>query len=120
MPVLEAQSELRRRLEAEPVRFMVRELEPLLDEARRELASFVGARPDHLAFVPNATAGVNAVLRSLHFRAGDEILTTTQEYNACRNIVDYVCSASGAKAVVADLPFPSRGAIRSSRRSSNG
>lgn len=109
VPVLEAQSELRRRLEAEPVRFMVRELEPLLDEARRELASFVGARPDHLAFVPNATAGVNAVLRSLHFRAGDEILTTTQEYNACRNIVDYVCSASGAKAVVADLPFPVTG-----------
>ncbi|HSN68615.1 MAG TPA: aminotransferase class V-fold PLP-dependent enzyme [Thermoanaerobaculia bacterium] len=104
--VLDAQTELRRRLEAEPVRFMVRELEGLLDEARRELAAFVGARPENLAFVPNATAGVNAVLRSLPLRAGDEILTTTQEYNACRNVVDFVCASTGAKAVVAELPFP--------------
>jgi isopenicillin-N epimerase len=110
--VLDAQSELRRLLEAEPVRFMVRELEPRLDEARRELAAFVGARPESLAFVPNATAGVNAVLRSLDFRAGDEILTTTQEYNACRNVVDFVCAASGARAVVADLPFPVDSAAR--------
>jgi isopenicillin-N epimerase len=54
--VLEAQSALRARLEAEPVRFMVRELEPLLDAARGELAAFVGARPENLG-VPNATAG---------------------------------------------------------------
>ena len=44
-PVLDRQAELRARLEAEPVRFMVRELEPLLDEARHELAAFVGADP---------------------------------------------------------------------------
>ena len=104
--VLDAQTELRLRLEAEPVRFMVRELEGLLDEARRGLAEFVGARPENLAFVPNATAGVNAVLRSLPLRPGDEILTTTQEYNACRNVVDFVCASSGARAVVAELPFP--------------
>lgn len=110
IPVLEAQSALRARLEAEPVRFMVRELEGLLDVARRELAAFVGARLEDLAFVPNATAGVNAVLRSLRFAPGDEILTTTQEYNACRNVVDFVCRASGAVAVIADLPFPVSGA----------
>jgi isopenicillin-N epimerase len=104
--VLEAQTAWRQRLEAEPVRFMVRELEGLLDAARGELAAFVGARAENLAFVPNATAGVNAVLRSISFAPGDEILTTTQEYNACRNAVDHVCAASGASAVVADLPFP--------------
>ncbi len=109
IPVLEAQTAMRARLEAEPVRFMVRELEGLLDGARRELAAFVGARPENLAFVPNATAGVNSVLRSQRFRAGDEILTTTQEYNACRNTVDFVCAATGAVAIVADLPFPVRG-----------
>ncbi|HEY0593422.1 MAG TPA: aminotransferase class V-fold PLP-dependent enzyme [Thermoanaerobaculia bacterium] len=109
IPVLEAQSAFRARLETEPVRFMVRELEGLLDGARRELAAFVGARPENLAFVPNATAGVNAVLRSLRFEPGDEILTTTQEYNACRNTVDFVCAASGAVPVVADLPFPVAG-----------
>ena len=63
--VLAKQDEYRAQLEREPVRFMVRELEPLLDDARRTLASFLNADEAGLAFVPNATAGVNAVLRSL-------------------------------------------------------
>ena len=105
-PVLEYQDTLRRRLEREPVSFMVRELEPLLDKARTTLARFVGAKPRNLAFVANATSGVNAVLRSLTFRSGDEILVTDHEYNACRNAVDYVAQQSDAKVVVAPIPFP--------------
>jgi isopenicillin-N epimerase len=73
--VLEEQSRLRAQLERQPVRFMGRELEPLLDEARRTLAAFVGADPEELAFVQNATSGVNAVVRSLAFAPGDEIPT---------------------------------------------
>jgi isopenicillin-N epimerase len=82
--VLERQQELRARMEANPVHFMVRELEPMLDQARVELAPFFGADPDDLAFVSNATSGVNAVLRSLRFAPGDELLTTTHVYNACK------------------------------------
>ena len=104
--VLERQSALRRQMEAEPVRFFVRELEPLLDSARSELASFIGADAEGLAFVPNATAGVNAVLRSLDLDMHDEILITTQEYNACRNAVDFVAGLAGARVVVVDIPFP--------------
>jgi isopenicillin-N epimerase len=104
--VLERQSELRARLEREPVRFFVRELEPLLDESRRALAEFIGADPNGLAFVPNATSGVNAVLRSLDLDKHDELLVTTQEYNASRNALDFVATVSGAKVVVADVPFP--------------
>src|SRR5688500_14246906 len=58
--VLEYQTAVRQRLEREPVSFMVRELEPLLDKARATLARFVGAKPDDLVFVRNATSGVNA------------------------------------------------------------
>ncbi|HKB78984.1 MAG TPA: aminotransferase class V-fold PLP-dependent enzyme, partial [Thermoanaerobaculia bacterium] len=104
--VLAKQDEYRARMEREPVRFLVRELEPLLDAARADLARFVGADSDDLAFVPNATAGVNAVLRSLNFRSGDELLVTTQEYNACRNTLEFVAARSGAAVVVIDLPFP--------------
>jgi isopenicillin-N epimerase len=46
------------------------------------LAAFVGARADDLVFVPNATAGLNAVIRSLALEPGDEVLTTRHEYGA--------------------------------------
>lgn len=104
--VLAKQDDYRTRLEREPVRFMIRELEPLLDDARATLAAFIGADPAGLAFLPNATAGVNAVVRSLDFDQHDEIVVTTQEYNATRNIAEYAAQISGARVVVADVPFP--------------
>jgi isopenicillin-N epimerase len=105
-PVLEAQSELRARLEREPVDFMAREWEPRMDEARTALARFVGADPEGLVFVSNATAGVNSVLRSLVFSAADEILVADQGYNACQNAARFVAERSGARLVVAQVPFP--------------
>ena len=104
--VLDAQSEWRARLEREPVRFLARELEPLLDDARAELARFIGAEPDGVAFVGNATGGVNAVLRSLRFEPGDEILVTDHTYNATRNAADWVAERTGARVVTARAPFP--------------
>jgi len=105
-PVLAKQVEWMRRLEREPVLFLHREIEGHLDAARAALANFVGAAPDDLAFVPNATAGVNTVLRSLELAPGDELLTTDQEYNASRNALDFAAERAGAKVVVAAIPFP--------------
>ena len=104
--VLEKQQEYRAQMEREPVRFFVRELEPMLDAARAELAAFLDADAQGVAFVPNATAGVNAVLRSLDLDKFDELLVTTHEYNASRNALDYAAGIHGAKVVVADVPFP--------------
>ncbi len=106
LPVLEFQRELRDRMERQPVKFFVRDLEELLDWARIRLAKFVGGKAEDLVFVPNATSGVNAVLRSLTFEPGDELLVTDHEYNACRNALDYVAERTGAKVVVAKIPFP--------------
>lgn len=105
-PVLAEQQALRERLEAEPVRFYLRELPDLMDAARVELARFVGADPEGLAFVPNATTGVNAVVRSMDLRAGDELLVTDHAYNACRNALEFAASRAGAKVTVARIPFP--------------
>ena len=105
-PVLEFQGRCRTRLERQPVRFFVRELEGLLDQARAELARFLDADPEDMVFVPNATTGVNTVLRSLRFAPGEELLVTDQEYNACRNALNFVAERSGATVVEAPVPFP--------------
>src|SRR5206468_3877537 len=67
---------------------------------------FVNADPEDLVFVSNATAGVNAVLRSLDLDEHDELLVTNQEYNASRNALEYVAQLAEAKVVVVDVPFP--------------
>jgi isopenicillin-N epimerase len=107
--VLAEQVRLRGEMEAEPVRFLWREIEDRLDTARRELADFLGADPADLAFVSNATTAVNAVVRSLDFHAGDELLTTDHGYNACQNVLADVARRSGAKVVIAQVPFPITG-----------
>ena len=104
--VLRRQSELRTRFERQPTRFFEREIVGLVDHARAELASFVGSDTEGLAFVPNATTGINAVLRSRSFDPGDEILVTDQAYRACRNAVDFVAERADADVTVADVPFP--------------
>jgi isopenicillin-N epimerase len=107
--VLEAQNRLRARMERQPLQFLARDLEGLLDEARATLADFVGADAGDLAFVPNVTSGVNAVLRSIPIRAGDEMLVTDQAYGACRNALDFAAGRAGATVRVVPVPFPLAG-----------
>jgi isopenicillin-N epimerase len=104
--VLQLQSELRQQLEFEPVDFLSGSLPERLNVARAQLAQFLGADAADLAFVTNATAGVNAIMRSLNFERGDELLVTNHTYGACRRTMDFVASRTGAQVVVADLPFP--------------
>ncbi len=108
--VLDRQSELRAQLERQPVDFFVRQYYPLLDEARHGLATFLSADPEGLAFVPNATTGVNSVLRSLQLGPDDSLLVSNHAYNACRNALEFVAGTAGASVDVVDIPFPSGGA----------
>lgn len=105
-PVLAAQHRLREMLEAQPVEFLARQLPDRLSIAREALAAFVGASPDGLAFVSNATMGVNTVLRSLSFQPGDQILVTDHGYAACTNAARFVADRAGADVVTAKIPTP--------------
>ncbi|MCA1829277.1 MAG: aminotransferase class V-fold PLP-dependent enzyme, partial [Myxococcales bacterium] len=106
--VLEHQGELRARMERQLIQFLARDLEGLLDQARGALGEFVGADPDDLTFVPNATSGVNTVLRSLELEPGDEIVTTDHVYNSCRNALRWQ-EERGVKPLYARVPWPSSG-----------
>jgi isopenicillin-N epimerase len=108
--VLAVQREWRDRLERQPVKFLSRELDGHLAEVRQAVGAFVGADPDDLGLIANATGGVNAVVRSLRFEPGDEILTTDHEYNAVLNVARHVAARDGARVVVARLAFPAASA----------
>lgn len=105
-PVLEAQTRIRAEAERNPMAFYARGLEARLDAAREPLARFLGACPEDLAFVPNASYGASCVLRSLRFEPGDEVLVTHHGYNGVRTALDYVLGRAGARRVVAEVPFP--------------
>ncbi|HEV8432190.1 MAG TPA: aminotransferase class V-fold PLP-dependent enzyme [Thermoanaerobaculia bacterium] len=104
--VLAKQSEWRERMEREPVLFLARQIDDLLEEVRQELAAFLNADPKGIALVNNATAGINAVLRSLDLDQHDELLVTNHEYTASRNTLDFAAGLAGSKVVVVDIPFP--------------
>jgi isopenicillin-N epimerase len=105
-PVLEAQRAWRDRLETEPVGFLAGELEGLLDAVRVEVGAFLGADPEGLAFVPNATTGVATVLGAVRFSPGDELLAGDHEYNATLNALHAAAERDGATVVPVHIPFP--------------
>jgi len=100
VPVFEEYQRLQRELERAPTDFLARRLSDsfwerahgprLLDAARGSLAAFVGARADDLVFMPNATSGLNAVIRSLRIRPEEEILTTKHEYGAVVRTLEFI------------------------------
>jgi isopenicillin-N epimerase len=107
--ILDRQAELRARMEREPIRYFVEDLEGLMDSAREALGALLGGDAAGLVRVSNATAGVNTVLRSLRFSPGDELLTNTHEYNACNNALRFAAERDGARVVEAAVPWPLRG-----------
>jgi isopenicillin-N epimerase len=107
-PVFEAYQAWQRELEYEPVDFLARRLPGLLDAARDTLAAYLACRPGDLAFVQNATTGVNLAARSLDLRPGDEVLATDLEYGACDLAWDWVCRRTGARYIRAPTPLPLR------------
>jgi len=98
-PVFDEYQRWQRELERQPVEFLARRHDTLIEEAKGPLAAELGARPDDLVFVPNATAGMNVVARSLPLGPGDEVLVTTDEYGAVDFLWEHVCGQVGATLV---------------------
>jgi len=106
--VFEAQTEWRRRIEAAPVEVIARRRLELIDAAKEQVGRWLGMKPDDFGLVTNATEGVNAVLHSLRFSPGDELLTTNHVYNAVRQAMKFTCARSGAAYREVAVPMPVR------------
>ena len=104
--VFETQQAWQRRLERQPVLFLGREYNDLLQTSRCVLGAYLNADPNDLAYIPNATHGVNILARSLALQPGDEVLTSDHEYGACNYAWEYACQKTGAVYVQQSIPLP--------------
>jgi isopenicillin-N epimerase len=107
-PVFETYQKWQLQLERQPVAFLDpnRGLSSWMRDARVALGAMVGADPDDLAGLTNATVGLNIVAQSLDLKPGDEILTTDHEYAALEKTWAYVCRRSGAVVKTVTIPLP--------------
>lgn len=106
IPVFETYQRWQRDLERQPVEFLGRRVDDLLDAARARLSAYVNCDVDELVFVPNATMGINTIARSLKLQPGDEILGTDHEYGAIDYTWDFVCQSTGARSIHQPMPLP--------------
>jgi isopenicillin-N epimerase len=114
--VLAVQDAIRAEMERQPAAFLMRDAthmegrpisaRPRMRVAADELGAAMGARGDDLVWVDNATAGVNAVLRSLDWREGDEVLVTDHGYGAVTLAAGGILRTFGATVREVTLPDP--------------
>ena len=78
----------------------------LLRESREAIAPLLGVSMKEVVFVPNATTGVNTVLRNLSYQDGDIILYLSTAYGACEKTIQHICETTDAQAVKIDVTFP--------------
>ncbi len=102
--VFEQVTKLRQRLAGEPMDFLVRQLPPLLWQARERLAQFLGGDPRRLIFTANATASVNIVAAALKLAAPGEILITDHEYGAMHWCWERAAQRQGLTLRIIPLP----------------
>jgi isopenicillin-N epimerase len=99
------QNALRDHVETNTLRFFAAEEQAGVAAGRMAAAEFLGAAPEGLALVRNATTAASTVLAALDLRAGDEVLTTNHTYGAVRMAADRYADRAGATVRCVDVPL---------------
>ncbi|GGZ63313.1 aminotransferase class V-fold PLP-dependent enzyme [Streptomyces subrutilus] len=108
LPVEEAHAAIRDAAAADPDAFHVT-VSDRLAEARARIAVHLGADPDGLAFIANATEGANLALDAVPFDDGDEILVTDHGYGT---VVTAAARRATVTTVALDPALPDEDAVR--------
>ena len=81
-----------KKLETQPVKFLdqYRDFGPNMTNVRKALSKNLNCNINNLVPVVNATTGLNAIIKSLHFQKGDEILMSNHEYGALEKTWQFI------------------------------
>ena len=100
------QRELQRLTDARPDTFLRYTYPGLLEESRTAIAPLLGIAVDEVVFVPNATTGVNTVLRNLTYVPGDVIVFFSTIYGTCEKTVASLCETTPLESVEIAIQYP--------------
>src|SRR6476659_1070665 len=87
-----------------PIHYMWNLLEPNIETVRRKLAAEVGCDQEELAITRNASEALQICQLGLDLQAGDEVVTTDQDYGRMLDTWDQ--RARRDKIIVKKIPFP--------------
>src|SRR5436190_15534190 len=103
--VFERVTTLRRRLAEEPMDFLLRQVPPLLWQARERLAEFLVTVPQRLVFTQNVTTAINIAAASLRLAAPGDILMCDREYGSMQWAWERAARRQGLTIRLVHLPL---------------
>ncbi|KAG2188604.1 hypothetical protein INT44_001359 [Umbelopsis vinacea] len=77
-----------------------------VQKAKEKLADLIHCNADDLAFIANASTGINSVARSLPFQPGDKILQLSTIFGATGATMRFVRDTRGVELVILDPTYP--------------
>jgi selenocysteine lyase/cysteine desulfurase len=97
---------LQDQVEGSPDRFIRYTFPRLVDQSREAVAQYLNAPVETVVFVPNATTGVNVVLRNLVYKPGDVIIYFSSIYGACQKTIAYITETTPLESRGVELTYP--------------
>lgn len=97
---------MQRYVSERPDVFIIYKLPALLDESRKAIAPLLRVAPNEFVFVPNATTGVNTVLRNLKFEEGDVIVHLSTIYDSCEATVTAIGELTPLRPLGIPVTYP--------------
>ena len=82
------------------------EARPRIATVREGLANLFGCSPDEIAITRNATEALRTVIYGFSLKPGDEILTSSQDYDSMLATLDHRAQRDGVTVVKAPVPTP--------------
>ena len=104
--VIAKQKQLLEAMESFPDRWFHQTVPRSVRASAADLATFIGADPQDVVFVVNATTGINSVIRSLDLQQGDAVLCLDLTYRPVLNTLRFVCTVKQELVELVELPLP--------------
>ena len=97
-----------KKLENQPVKFLdqFRDFGPNMTNVRRVLSNNINSNINNIVPVVNATTGLNAIIKSLHFKKDDEVLMSNHEYGALEKTWQFIKTKYKIKIKIAKVSLP--------------